>query len=175
MKLKSVFKAICLVLLIPVIQACGSSGGGSTDTTLDVTVTLPTSITAATLPAGTLRVYVNKQGQAPVEMVVSGNSATHTYTGLASGISSTPATYEVTIELDSGLFASAITLGLANNDVTISSGSNSIAFADSLFNLSVDTDSDSTDNLSELIAGSNPLIPTCILGTSQLGNCELGS
>ena len=176
MQLKTHFKAILLASLIPLIQACGGGGGSSSvDTTLDVTVTLPLSITSATLPAGTVKVYVNKQGEAPVEMILSGNSATHTYTGLSSGISATPVTYEVTIEFDSTLYPAVITLGTATSTVTISSGSNSIAFADSIFNTGIDTDSDTRDNLAEIIAGSNPLIPVCVLGSSQLGSCELDS
>ena len=169
--------AILLASVIPLIQACGgSSGGGTTPTTLDVTVTLPTSITSATLPSpGTVRVYVNKQGEAPIEMVVSGNSATHSFTALSSGISATPVTYEVSIEFDSTLYSAVITLGSASNTVTISSGSNSIAFSDALFDLSDDTDTDSRTNLAELIAGSNPLVPVCVLGSSQLGSCELDS
>ena len=170
-------KIVLLTLLIPFIQACPSSpSGGSVETTLDVTVTLPATLTSAVagsvLSAADVNIYVNKVGDARVEMTYSGgNSASYSYTSLSNSISSSPATYEVTIEYG----VAAIVIGTANNDVTISAGSNTLVFADSLFDLTIDTDSDSKDNLAELIAGSDPLIPTCVLGTGLLGNCELES
>ncbi len=179
MWLQIIRKRIIVVLLIPLIHACGGGGGSSppVEASLVATVTMPSSITSVALPVpGTVRVYINKQGDVPVEMILSGNSATYTYTGLSTGIS---ATYEVTIEFDSTLYAGTITLATASDNVTLSSENNSIIFLDSSFDLTIDTDLDSKANLVELTGGTNPLIPTCVLDASglsgQLGNCELDS
>ncbi len=177
----SYLKDLLPIILIPLLHACGGggSGGASTDTTLSVTVVIPSAIATAGLSPGTMRVFVNKAGDAPVEMALSGSTATYTFTGLAASVSSVAQTYEVTISFDSAIYTSNVTLAAGSSAVTLSSGSNSIVFPDTLLDLSIDTDSDARTNLDELVAGTNPFIPLCVLGDSgvagQLGGCELGS
>ncbi len=178
----SYLKVLLPILLAPLIHACGGGSGGgadAADTTLSVTVVIPSTIAAASLPSGTIRVFVNKAGDAPVEMALSGSTTTYTFTGLASSVSSVAQTYEVSISLDTALYTSNVTLATASSAVTLSSGSNSIVFPDTLLDLSIDADSDTRSNLDELAAGTNPFVPLCVLGDSgvagQLGGCELGS
>ncbi len=177
----SYLKALLPIMLIPLIHACGGGSGGSpeADTSLSVTVVVPSDIATANLPSGTIRVFVNKAGDAPVEMTLNGSTATYTFTGLAASVSSVAQSYEVTISFDSAMYTDNVTLAAGSSAITISSGSNSLVFPDTLLDLSIDTDSDARTNLDELVAGTNPFVPLCVLGDSgvagQLGGCELGS
>ena len=177
----SYLKNLLPIILIPLIHACGggSSGGAETDASLSVTVVVPSGIATASLPSGTIRVFVNKTGDAPVEMTLNGSTATYTFTSLAASVSSVAQSYEVTISFDAAMYTNTVTLATGSSAITLSSGDNSLVFPDTLLDLSIDTDSDARANLDELVAGTNPFIPLCVLGDSgaagQLGGCELGS
>ncbi len=175
----SYLKNLLPIILIPLIHACGGGGSPEADTSLSVTVVVPSGIATASLPSGAVRVFVNKTGDAPVEMALSGSTATYTFTGLAASVSSVAQTYNVTISFDSAMYASNVTLAAGSSAITISSGDNSLVFPDTLLDLSIDTDSDARTNLDELVAGTNPFVPLCVLGDSgvagQVGGCELGS
>ncbi|MDH5517479.1 MAG: hypothetical protein OEY36_06630 [Gammaproteobacteria bacterium] len=164
-------------LLTFLLAGCSAGGSSSpVDTTLDVTVTIPSAITTAALPTqGTLKVYINEQGQTPVEMALSGNSATYIFTGLPSGLAQTITSYEVSIVFESVLYSQAVVvLATASNQITISSGNNYLAFPDSIIDLNLDDDSDFKNNLAEVVTGTSPFVPICVVGmVNQLGSCEL--
>ncbi len=71
-----------------------------------------------------------------------------------------------------------ITLATVTSTVDLSAGDASLSFADTDYETaSYDDDNDGINNLTEIINGTDPLVPDisdCILDTSVIGGCTLG-
>lgn len=174
MQLVNFLKTITLISLVTFLSACPGGGSDPQGTTLDISVALPSSFTGI----NNIKVYVQKDSEGQNEMVYDSGllTASYTFTGLESGISQSSSTYSITVEY---LSTSAIEVATASKSLLLADGSNTLDFLTSEFDTDIDTDGDTKFNINELISGSNPLIPTCVLNSTgpsgQIGQCELGS
>lgn len=156
--------------MLSVLSACGSSSDNSES---NATTQMPAALLTIVGP-GTLQAFVTIDGNTAgrTEMTIDG-------TGTGSASASVPglslAVHTVLIEYEYTDGASTITLATASNTVDLSSGSGSISFLATDYDLaSYDDDSDGVSNADELAAGSDPLDSDCVLDISVIGTCTLG-
>jgi len=87
------------------------------------------------------------------------------------------ATYTVFIEFEFTDGVATITLATVDSPVDLSNGDASLSFTDADYDINFDNDSDGINNVTEIINGTDPLVPVvtnCILDTSVIGGCTLG-
>ncbi len=168
--LKLIFSA-CFIL---VLSACSSSD--DTDTTAETVTDIPQFIQKLVLnttdPNASLLAWITIDGgtrtQLTIDLVT--NTASRSIT-----LSRSKHTVLIEFEFTDGV--DTITLATATKSIDLSDGYDSLTFEIPDYTTSYDDDNDGLSNLSEIIDGTDPLIPAvtdCILDTSVIGNCTLG-
>lgn len=168
---------LIILLMLSTLYACGGGGSGDNDppniskATLDVTSELQTFALGG---SGTLSAFVIVDGDTAnrVEMIIDSNtasSATATIPSLSKALHTVVISYEYT---DS---TGTIVLATTSNTVDLSSGSATMDFATTDYDLaSYDDDNDGVSNAAELAAGTNPRDGSCVIGISIIGSCTIG-
>jgi hypothetical protein len=169
--LKLIFSA-CFML---VLSAC-SSNDDAAETTETVTE-IPQFIQKLALttadPDAELLAWVIIDGGEPIPLTIDLVAGT-----ASKSITLNRSKHTILIEFEFTDGVDTITLATATKTVDLSAGDASLAFVDTDYDVaSYDDDNDGVSNLSEIINGTDPLIPAvtdCILDTSVIGGCTLG-
>lgn len=155
------------------LAGCGSQDKTTTESSEQtLSFKVPDSIQGSKLVGGILTATISVNGGPPQAMTISAGTASITLTGITPG--TTDFTLEFTYEL-----APYVPMIVASDTQTINviaGGSNTVNFVIADFDTAIhDDDDDGISNLVELDEFSTTSPISCVLGTSELGNCELGS
>jgi len=177
-----VTRIILSLVFLNALVAC--SGSDNNQAAVNTTTTeIPAELQKLTLGTGTLRAFVTVDGDTAgrTEMTIdtSGSgTASVSIPGLSLAMHTITITYEYTDTFGT------VVLATATQTVDLTSGSGSINFVESDYDLaSYDDDGDGFNNAIEVATGSDPTVPTsvpppgsinCVLDTSTLDNCTLG-
>ena len=160
----------CLLLAL---SACSSND--NTVATAETATEIPQAILKFALNTtdGNLLAWIKIDGGIRSPMTV--DSTAGTVSASIPGLSR--ATHTVLIEFEFTDGVDTITLATVSTTVDLSAGDASLTFADTDYTTSYDDDHDGITNVTEIINGTDPLVPTvtnCILDTSVIGGCTLG-
>ena len=168
------FKFI-LSLAFVTLYACSSGDDNASASNSKATTEMPSALQKLTLASGgTLSAYVTIDGDTAnrIEMTIDdtgSGSAFASIPGLSLELHTIVISYEFT---DTN---GTIVLATASNTVDLSSGSGSMSFAETDYDLSsYDDDGDGISNAAELAAGTDPRDGACVIGSSIIGDCTLG-
>ncbi len=170
---------VLLLIAAFVLSGCGGNSKSS-DTApsgLDVNMSfqLPDSIFGTILSqgAGTLTATISVNGGTPQPMTIAGTTASATVTNIPAGST----TFTILFTYDLAPYG-PLEIARAEKTFTITTGTNLIGFSDSNYDTTAfDADGDGLSNIAELDVNSktSPVVALCKIGTTQLGQCELGS
>lgn len=174
-------KSRFLFLLIAafVLSGCGSQNQavdtGSSGQDDNVSFQMPEAIFGNKLDqgAGTLTATISVEGGSATPMTISGETASVTLDNIPTGLT----TFTILFSYDLDPYG-PLDVARAEKTFTVMEGSNSLSFEVSDYDTaSFDADGDGISNILELDENSNtsPVLSLCVLGTAELGNCELGS
>lgn len=179
--LKSITPVVFLLMATFVLSGCGSQND-SVDTDSsgqddNLQLQLPEAIFANRLDqtAGTLTATIFVNGVEKETVNISGGATEVSFNLANIPTGSTTLTILFTYDLDP---YGPLDVARAEKTFTVTQGNNLIEFLVSDYDTtSFDSDGDGISNLVELDENSNtsPVVALCILGTAQLGGCELGS
>jgi hypothetical protein len=162
----------CFILAL---SACSSND--DTVATAETVTEIPQFIQKFTLntadPDASLLAWITIDSGTRNPMTI--DSAAGTESTSIPGLSRT--THSVLIEFEFTDGIDTITLATVTSTVDLSSGDASLSFADTDYTTSFDNDGDGINNVTEIINGTDPLVPAvtnCILDTSVIGGCTLG-
>ncbi len=158
-----------------ILAGCGSQDESATDSSHQIiSFKVPDVASKLDQTVGTLTATIAVNGGTPQNMTVSATDATVTLSNIPLG--STDFTIIFTYNLDP---FGPLVVASATRTIDVTAGSNTLTFANGDFDTSYDQDGDGISNLVELDESSttSPIVvdATCILGTSQIGSCTLGS
>ncbi len=169
--------------LFVLIAAFTVAGCGSQDETPPQTSTLSFKLSDTLLgsrldqSAGTLTIFVSVDGGTPQAMTISGDGLTASFTlnNLATGSTN----FTIDIFFDDGVSGN-LQVASGTKTISVAEGGNTLNFVTADFDTaSHDADSDGISNLVELdeTSTTDPLVADapCLLGTSLIGSCTLGS
>lgn len=178
MFLRNILKLTSISISSILFIACGGGGGSTDPTELDVTINLPSAINSSLLSSGSLTVYISETGSAntPDIMTLNGATASYSLGSINTGLSGSSVSYDILVELNSSQYQNVFTLATSTKNVKLTIGEvNSLIFNGTDFVTTYDEDADTKENIDEVLTGTNPFVPICVLGTSTLDNCELDS
>lgn len=178
--IKSAARIILSLVFLNTLVACGSSDDNEAAAKNITTTEIPLAVKKLTLSGGTLRAFVTIDGDTAnrTEMTID-TTGTGSASASIPGLSLATHTVIISYEYTDGA-GNVIVLATATNTIDLTSGSVSLSFVESDYDLaSYDDDGDGISNAAEVAAGSDPLDSTsgstdCVLGTSTIGNCTLG-
>jgi len=155
------------------LAGCGSQDETKVDSSQQtLSFKIPDTIQGSKLVGGTLTATISVNGGAPQAMTISGGTASITLTGLPLG--TTDFTLEFTYQLDP--YVPMIVASDTQTINVVAGSGNTVNFVIADFDTAIyDEDGDGISNLVELDEFSTTSPISCVLGTSELGNCELGS
>lgn len=166
--------------LFALIAVFTLAGCGSQDETPPQTSTLSFKLSDTLLGSrldqgtGALTIFVSVDGASPPQaMTISGDGLTASIT--LDNIATGSREFTIDIFYDDGSSGN-LQVASGTKNAGIVEGSNTLNFVTLDFDTaSFDADSDGLSNLVELDEFSTTSPISCVLGTSELGNCELGS
>ncbi len=158
------------------LAGCGSQDNSATDSSDQIiSFKIPDVASKLDQTTGDLTATIAVNGGTPQDMVVSATDATVTLSNIPLG--STDFTIIFTYNLDP---FGPLVVASATQTLNVTAGSNTLTFANADYDTALyDEDGDGISNLAELDESSttSPIVvdATCILGTSLIGSCVLGS
>jgi len=183
--LKSVTPSYLFLLLSAfLLSGCGSENDstdtGSSGQDEHVSLQLPKSIFGNKLDqnAGTLKATISVDGGNPIQMTISGTTASVTLTNIPTDLTTFTILFTYDLALSGSDSHVSLDIAQASKEINVTTGNNTLNFLVSDYDTaSFDDDNDGISNIVELDENSStsPLMTLCILGSAQLGDCELGS
>ncbi len=159
-----------------ILAGCGSQDESATDSSHQIiSFKVPDVASKLDQTVGTLTATIAVNGGTPQNMTVSATDATVTLSNIPLG--STDFTIIFTYNLDP---FGPLVVASATRTINVTAGSNTLTFANADYDTaSYDEDGDGISNLAELDESSttSPIVADapCVLGTSLIGSCVLGS
>jgi hypothetical protein len=178
--LKSINPAFLFLFITAfLLSGCGSESD-STDAASSgqdehVSFQLPKAVFGNKLDqnTGALGATISVDGSSPIPMTISGTTASVTLNNIPAGLT----TFTILFTYDLPPYG-PLDVALAYKEIDVTTGNNTVNFQVSDYDTaSFDEDNDGISNIVELDENSStsPVVTLCILGTAQLGECELGS
>lgn len=167
--------SLFLLLATLMLTACNNQNDSTSDSD-NVSIKIPDVASKLDQMAGDLTATIAVNGGTPQNMTVSATDATATLSNIPIG--STGFTIVFTYNLDP---FGPLVVASATQTLDVTAGSNTLTFANADYDTaSFDEDGDGLSNIVELDESSttNPIVAdagVCVLGTSLIGSCVLGS
>jgi hypothetical protein len=169
------FLFICAYLL----SGCGSEGDSTRTSSSGqdehVSFQLPKAVFGNKLDqnTGALSATISVDGGNPTPMTISGTTASATLNNIPAGLTA----FTILFTYDLPPYG-PLDIARASKEIDVTTGNNTLNFLVSDYDtVSFDEDNDGISNIVELDENSStsPVVTLCILGTAQLGECELGT
>ena len=155
------------------LAGCGNQDDDARNLSFNISDTVLAAVEPTSLLADITVTNVDTGSSFTQAMIISGTSASVTLNNVSTGLTS----FTIEFRYDDGIIGPLV-LGRHTQNLVVEEGvSTPLPFSFSDFDTAFDADVDGLTNVVELQTGSttSPIVAICILDTSLLDDCELGS